>query len=318
MKPRLFESLMQKDGEFKEHVENLRHKANVHPFLKRYCEVGVREGLFSDAVGAIGRLHDTLVQAAYPEMIGRSIITVRPTTEAMERFPLDEKAVAYRYAEGAATRLSGKKNSTVDVYTNVTAEASEEWTREFLEDATWNVMDNMAEKVGRALGEEETNRVIALYAAIADEDLAGGEPIDQGSAAMNWSGLVKLHNAVRAENWRPTVLAVNEVQLHQLLTDDKFIHAQYLPAGQTDLEQATVTSVLGMRVQASTLVPNGTAYALDTRVASVMLLRRDINVEDWEDIKNGKYGVRATTRFGVGILRSNAVAKMANISTSLE
>jgi HK97 family phage major capsid protein len=309
---------MQKDGEFKEHVENLKHKANVHPFLKRYCEVGVREGLFSDAVSAIGRLHDTLVQAAYPEMVGRSIITVRPTTEAMERFPLDEKAVAYRYAEGAATRLSGKKNSTVDVYTNVLSEASEEWTREFLEDATWNVMDSMVEKVGRALGEEETNRVIALYAAVDDEDLAGGDPIDQGGAAMNWSGLVKLHNAVRSENWRPTVLAVNEVQLHQLLTDDKFIHAQYLPAGQTDLEQATVTSVLGMRVQASTLVPNGTAYALDTRVASVMLLRRDITVEDWEDIKNGKYGVRATTRFGVGVLRSKAIAKMTNISTSLE
>ena len=308
---------MQKDGEFKEHIENLRHKANVHPFLKRYCEVGVREGLFSDAVGAIGRLHDTLVQAAYPEMIGRSIITVRPTTEAMERFPLDEKAVAYRYAEGAATRLSGKKNSTVDVYTNVTAEASEEWTREFLEDATWNVMDNMVERVGRALGEEETNKIIALYGAIADADLAGSAPINQGGAAMNWNGLVKLHNAVRSENWRPTVLAVNEVQLHQLLTDDKFIHAQYLPAGQTDLEQGTVTSVLGMRVQASTLVPNGTAYAVDTRVASVMLLRRDITVEDWEDIKNGKYGVRATTRFGVGILRSKAIGKMTNIATTL-
>ncbi len=308
---------MQRDGEFKEHIENLRHKTSMHPFLKRYCEVGVREGLFSDAVSALGRLHDTLVQAAYPEMIGRSSITVRPTTEAMERFPLDEKAVAYRYAEGAATRLSGKKNSTVDVYTNVLAEASEEWTREFLEDATWNVMDNMVEKVGRALGEEETNRIIALYGAIADADLAGGAPINQGGVAMNWNGLVKLHNAVRGENWRPTVLAVNEVQLHQLLTDDKFIHAQYLPAGQTDLEQGTVTSVLGMRVQASTLVPNGTAYALDTRVASVMLLRRDITVEDWEDIKNGKYGVRATTRFGVGILRSKSIAKMTNISTAL-
>lgn len=317
MKPRLFESLMQRDGEFKEHIENLRHKTSVHPFLKRYCEVGVREGLFSDAVNALGRLHDTLVQAAYPEMIGRNIITVRPTTEAMERFPLDEKAVAYRYAEGAATRLSGKKISTVDVYTNILAEASEEWTREFLEDATWNVMDNMVERVGRALGEEETNKIIALYGAIADADLAGSAPINQGGAAMNWNGLVKLHNAVRSENWRPTVLAVNEVQLHQLLTDDKFIHAQYLPAGQTDLEQGTVTSVLGMRVQASTLVPNGTAYALDTRVASVMLLRRDITVEDWEDIKNGKYGVRATTRFGVGILRSKAIGKMTNIATTL-
>jgi HK97 family phage major capsid protein len=308
---------MQRDGEFKEHIENLRHKTSVHPFLKRYCEVGVKEGLFSDAVSALGRLHDTLVQAAYPEMIGRNIITVRPTTEAMERFPLDEGAIAYRYAEGAATRLSGKKISTVDVYTNVLSEASEEWTREFLEDATWNVMDNMVERVGRALGEEETNKIVALYGAIADADLAGGAPINQGGAAMNWNGLVKLHNAVRSENWRPTVLAVNEVQLHQLLTDDKFIHAQYLPAGQTDLEQATVTSVLGMRVQASTLVPNGTAYAVDTRVASVMLLRRDVTVEDWEDIKNGKYGVRATTRFGVGIFRSKAIAKMTNISTSL-
>ncbi|HDD69696.1 MAG TPA: hypothetical protein ENG19_01055, partial [Candidatus Bathyarchaeota archaeon] len=104
MKPKLFESLMQKDGEFKEHVESLRHKAAVHPFLRRYCEVGVKEGFFSDVISALGRMHDTLVQAAYPEMIGRNIITVRPTTETMERFPLDEKAVAYRYAEGAATR----------------------------------------------------------------------------------------------------------------------------------------------------------------------------------------------------------------------
>jgi HK97 family phage major capsid protein len=317
MKPKLFESLMQRDGEFKEHVENLKHKAGVHPFLKRYCEVGVREGLFADSAGALGRLHDTLVQAAYPEMIGRGIITVRPTTEAMERFPLDEKAVAYRYAEGAATRLSGKKNGTVDIYTNVLAEASEEWTREFLEDATWNVLDSMVEKVGISLGEEETNRIVALYAAVADADLAGGTPINQGGAAMNWNGLVKLHNAVRSENWKPTVLAINEMQLHQLFSDDKFIHAQYLPSDQTDIQAGSIGSVLGMHVQASTLVPNGTAYALDTRVASVMLLRRDVNVEDWEDIKNGKYGVRATTRFGVGVLRSKAIAKMTNIATTL-
>jgi hypothetical protein len=129
--------------------------------------------------------------------------------------------------------------------------------------------------------------------------------------------LLKLHNAVRGENWRPTVLAVHETQLHQLLNDDKFIHAQYLPSGQTDLEQGIVTSVLGMRVQASTLVPNGTAYAIDTRVAAVMLLRRDVTVEDWQEPKSGKYGVRATTRFGLGVLRSKAVAKMTNISTSL-
>ena len=308
---------MQKDNEFKLLVEKVKERAVTHPFLKRYMEVGVKEGLFSDMTGALGRMHDTLIEAAYPELIGRNIINVKPTTEPLERFPLDEKAVAYNYAEGAITRLSGKKISTVDIQTNTLAEASEEWTREFAEDATWNVMDNMVEKVGRALGENETTKILSLYGAIADADLAGGAPIAGGGAALSWNGLLKLHNTVRGENWRPTVLAVHETQLHQLLNDDKFIHAQYLPSGQTDVEQGLVTSVLGMRVQASTLVPNGTAYAIDTRVAAVMLLRRDVTVEDWQEPKSGKYGVRATTRFGLGVLRSKAVAKMTNISTSL-
>ena len=154
MKPKLFESLMQQDGEFRGLVESLKRKATVHPFFKRYTEVGVREGLFSDMIGAIGKMYDTLVECAYPELIGRNIITVRPTTESMERFPLDAKAVAYKYAEGSVARLSGAKVNTVDIYTDQLAEASEQWTREFLEDATWNVMQNMVEKVGRALGEK--------------------------------------------------------------------------------------------------------------------------------------------------------------------
>jgi HK97 family phage major capsid protein len=317
MKPKLFESLMAKDTEHKQFYEKLREKAQAHPFFKRYFEIGVKEGLFSDMVGAIGRMHDTLVEAAYPELIGRNIINVRATTEPLERFPLDEKAIAYLYAEGGATRLGGKKHSTVDIQTNILAESSEEWTREFVEDATWNVMDNMVEKVGRALGEAETQKILDLYNNIANADLAGGAPINGGGVALSWSGLLKLHNAVRNENWRPDVLVLHETQLHQLLNDDKFIHAQYLPSGETDIGRGVVTSVLGMKVLASTLVPNGTAYAIDTRVAAVMLLRRDVTVEDWEDPKTGKYGVRATTRFGLGVLRSKAVAKMTNISTTL-
>ncbi|MEM0314104.1 MAG: phage major capsid protein, partial [Candidatus Bathyarchaeia archaeon] len=288
-----------------------------HPFFKRYTEVGIKEGLFSDIVGAIGRMHDTLVEAAWPELIGRSIINVRPTKEPLERFPLDSDAVGYLYAEGGATRLVGKKHSTVDIQTNVLAEASEEWTREFVEDATWNVMDNMVEKVGKALGVVETQRVLDLYGGIASGDLAGGSVLSASNAALSWSLLLALHNAVRGENWKPDVLVLHETQLHQLLNDDKFIHSMYLPSSETDIARGVIGSVLGMKVVVSTLVPNGTAYAIDTRVAAVMLLRRDITVEDWEDPKTGKYGVRATTRFGLGVLRSKAVAKMTGIKTTL-
>jgi HK97 family phage major capsid protein len=316
MKPRLFEALTAKPNEQHDIYEKLKQKAE-HPFLKRYSTVGVKEGFFSDMTGALGRMHDNMVDAAWPELIGRSIITVVPTSEPMERFPLDDGAVGYRYAEGAITRVSAKKPTTVDIYTNQLAESSDEWTREFLEDATWNVMDKAIGNVGMALGEEETKTILALYAGVQAGDLATGAELAGGAAVASWASLLSLHEAVKREHWRPNVLAVNEMQLHQLLNDDKFVKSVYLPSSATDVEQGTIGSVLGMRVQSSTLVPNGTMYAIDTRVASVMLLRRDVTVEDWEDVKNGKYGIRATTRFGLGILRSKAIAKMTNVKQTL-
>ena len=78
-----------------------------------------------------------------------------------------------------------------------------------------------------------------------------------------------------------------------------------------------IREILGTKVETTTLVPNGTAYAMDARVAGMMLIRRDVSVEDWSDPVEGQYGVKATTRFGLGILRSNAIAKMTNIKTIL-
>jgi HK97 family phage major capsid protein len=316
MKPKLFESLMQKNGEQKQVYEQLKQKAE-HPFVKRYVQMGIKEGFFSDMAGALGRMHDTLVPAAWPALIGRSIIQVMPTTEAMERFPLDVDAVAYEYAEGAKTRLSGKKVTTVDINTDVLAESSEEWTREFLEDATWNVLSNAVTKTGKAVGQKETEKIIALYAGIADADLATGAVLAGGGTVMSWTKLLSLWYAIKSEKWLANVLAINDMQMAQLLNDSTFTNAQYLQSAQTDLEAGVVSGALGMKIVSSPLIPNGTAYALDTSVASVMLLRRDVTVQDWEEVKSGKFGVRATTRFGLGILRANSVAKMTNIKTTL-
>jgi hypothetical protein len=317
MKPRLFEALMAKDTEQKHVYEALRQKAESNPFLKRYVALGVKEGLFSDSANALGRMHDMMVEAAWPELIGRGMINVMPTTEALERFPLDGGAVAYQAAESGIVRLSSKKPTKVDVSTDILVESGDDWTKEFSEDATWNVMDRMVGNVGRAVGVKETQKIIAMYAAVAAADLATGADLAGGGAVMSWAQLLSLRYAVRKENWRPNVLAINEMQLHQLLNDDKFIKSVYLPSNQTDIEQGSIGSVLGMKVQVSTEITNGIAYAIDTRIASVMLLRRDLTVEDWYDAKTGKSGVRGTTRFGMGVLRSTAIARMTNIKATL-
>ena len=320
-KPKLFESVMNdraiSEGSSKQIYEGMKPKMTSHPFMKRFTEMGIKEGLFSDGVGALGTMHDTLVAAAQPNLIGRNIINVMPTTEPMERFPLDVNGIAYRYAEGAITRLSGAKNSTVDIYTDILAEASEEWSKEFVEDATWNVMNNMVQKVGRALGKDETQRILALYAGIANGDLAGGAEVAGGGLVASWATLLAAHNAVDNQDFQPNVFAASVLGKHQLLNDDKFVKAVYLPSETTDIQHGSIGNVLGMSTQFSTLVTNTLAYAIDTRVAAVMLLRRDATVEDWYDAKTGKYGIRATTRFGLGVLRSTAVARVSNIKATL-
>jgi hypothetical protein len=173
------------------------------------------------------------------------------------------------------------------------------------------------EKVDRALGAEETSEVISLYENVEEEDLAGGEVLDQGGKEMDWNAVTALHNAVRGENWRPNVLVLNNTQLSQLLLDNKFIEYEYLPSEGVDLELGLVRRALGMKVESSTLVPNGTAYAINTHVAGIMLIRRDVTVEEWSAPLADRYGVKATTRCGLGILRSNAIAKMTNIKTTL-
>lgn len=298
-------------------TEKLMERVEKNPLFKRFVEVGIKEKLFSDVVGAFGYMQNKVSKCAYPELMGRSIITARPTKEPVEKFPINSKAIAYNYAEGAVTRLSGKKNEVITVSTDILAEASEEVTREFVEDATWNAMENLAEKVSKAIGEEETEKVLSLYESVADEDLASGATIDQGNNVMDWNAVLKLHNALRSENQRPNLLILHETQLHQLLDDNKFIEYEYLPSSEVDLEQGTIRKIVGMKVQSSTLVPNGTAYAVDTRVSGIMLIRRDVTTEDWSDSVQSKYGIKATTRFGLGVLRSNAVAKMVNIKTSL-
>lgn len=199
--------------------------------------------------GALGRIHSRVVSCAYPELIGRKIITARLTKEPLEKFSLDSKAVAYTYAEGSVARFCGKKNDVVAVGANLLAEASEQWTREFVEDATWNVMENTAEKIGMALGVEETSKVLSLYGSVADGDLASGGPLNQGGEVMDWDSVLRLRSAVRGEKWRPNVLVLHETQLHQLLEDNKFIEYDYLPSSEVDLDQGLIRNIVGMKVE---------------------------------------------------------------------
>jgi hypothetical protein len=299
-------------------IKEISKQIQENLFLKKYSQLSIKEGLFSDSIGPLGHLQDTMIARAHPLAIGRDIIQMQPTTQPSERWPIDSKAIAYTYAEGTATRTSGIKTQFINVSTNELAEASEQWTQQYVEDCmTLNVVDTMINRLSLALTENETSAILSLYNNVLDEDLAGRSPIDQGEKVMDWNAALKLRNCLRSENFHPKVLVLSTTQLSQLLLDDRFVNINAIPSREVDVNEGMINQILGMKVRCSSLVPNGTAYAIDPLVASIMLLRRDVTVEDWSDPKNDQYGIKATTRFGLGILRSNAIAKMTNIKTTI-
>jgi hypothetical protein len=94
--PKFHEALLDEEwykAEFEQKVKTAESRKN--PFVTQYLRAGMREGIFSDMAGALGRIHDVVVEAAKPNMIARDIIDVRTTAEALERFPRAEKSVAY-------------------------------------------------------------------------------------------------------------------------------------------------------------------------------------------------------------------------------
>jgi hypothetical protein len=57
-----------------------------------------------------------------------------------------------------------------------------------------------------------------------------------------------------------------------------------------------------------------TAIAVDLdKPAAVMLLRRDITTEPFENPREDRYGIVASERIGLGVLRSEGIAKMTSI-----
>jgi len=301
--PKLFEAIV-KDPEIQPILPDLLKRAKSNLMVNAV----MREALLSDAANALGKMHDVVVEAAKPALIGREIIWVLPTTETLVRFPRAKLGKAHRTAELSEVWITQEKYDTIDVKADMEIKAGAEYSKKFFEDASWGVMERQTAEVGRAIAELETEKVLALYDNIAASDLAGGGAYN-GAGTLNWDGLVGFWNRVKAENFSAKVLVINPNQLADLWKQDQFIHSFYF-GGMADVRRGILgETYLGMKVVVSTKVTDGTVYCIDTDVAAVMPLRRDILAEPFENPKGDRYGIVASERVGLGVLRSKAVAR---------
>jgi len=300
------------EAEFKQQIT----RAAGNPWINNYFKQGMKEGIFSDMAGALGKIHDVVVEAAKPNLIARQIIDVRSTEEALERFIKAKKSVAYVGAEGGIIRLAGERYETVDIQTNIIIKDGVEWAKEFAEDAKWNVMNRELEELGRSIAEQETAKIIALYEAVAAADLAGGAEIAGGAAVLSWSKLVEMWDAVEGEDFEANTMFLHPKQVSQLFTATEFINSQYLPSTGAALTRGEIGQALTMQLLKSSKCTNGKVHAVSKPASGVLLIRRDITTEPWDDPRAGKFGIQGSERIGYGILRNKAVIRGTNFKTT--
>jgi len=285
------------------HWGNMVEKARNNPWY----QVPLREGILGDIAGALGRMHDVVVEAAKPNLIGRELVTVMPVTDALVRFPKAKLAKAYRKAQFAEVFMVGEKYETQDIKCDIEIRAGAEYSKKFFEDASWPVLERQTAEVGRAVADLETQMIYDYLVANAGTATTG-----DGDGAFEWVDLVKLWNTVKKKDYNPDVMALHPDEVADCWTEDKFIHGFYF-GEQVDVRRGVLGDLyLGMRVLSSSKCTAATIIALEKQFA-VLLVRRDIITEPFENPKADRYGVVASERIGLGITRTEAVGKMTSI-----
>ena len=277
----------------------------------------IREGLYSDVAGALGHVQDVVWLAAQPLCIGRGMLKVIPTKNALERFPKEFRGYAI---QGEAPPLgTGGMAEFQNVLCNIEFSLKKEWSQSYAEDASWDVLKWEMENLGRAMARLETEKVVATFAAVASGDLAGS--VDCAGVATTWANVVDLSTLVEKEDFHPNVIALHSYQYSDLVKLDQFIHSLYrgpdvmLGKGIESVQHST----LGITFLRSSTLPftaagaNATiGYAIDLDAAGVILMRRDLTIKPYEDPSRNMYGVMATERMGCGILRTKSIARIRN------
>lgn len=312
--PKKFEALYN-DPKIREEFNELLPKFSANPVFIRVSELfpSGYESITSSILGAIARMHDVVIEAAQPNLIARQLVQVIRTTDPVVRFPKAKKARAYKSAELAQVWITGEKYDIQDVKADLEIRAAAEWTRKFLEDAPWSVLERQAAELGRAVGLLETEEVISMFMKIPDEELAGGSEISTVNAGrLSYEDVVNARKVVLKEMFHPDCLLVSVSREADLWKDDRFIHSFYF-GDSVDKQRGVIGNFLGLEliVDNSGSVPDNKAFVIDRKAAGVLLIRRDLSISSYETMKDEVYGIMASERIGMDILRPKAVARIS-------
>jgi|GEM_PF-564354 len=281
----------------------------------------LKETTLSDQAFAVAEIYRIVWEAAKPNLIFRDIIPIvntdRPIFRVIRAILIPR---AFKIAEGAEIPAAGEKYDNVDVTVQKFG-IRPQITREMVEDAVWDVIARQLAEAGRAVSQLENEQFLIGSASQAGLVQDAGNSVATATAGtLVYADIVKAVRSLREQNfyYEGGVLVTYPRAEQDLLVDDKFIHAFYFGGL---MKKALSPSeyfgqMLGFTTYVSTLIaPTGggatdRTLLLDNSRAGLLVIRRDLTVENLVDPIKDLTGMALTERLQYGTQRAAAITKI--------
>lgn len=297
----LKEAIGKPQGPTEDELKESVGRAKLNPFFQWV----ISEGIYADYSQAIGSIYEKVVDAAVPALIGRELLTVIPVTKDPVKFIKAILGKAWGAGE-AETPITPERYTSASVYAKEFKHRAE-WSETFLEDAEWNAESRFIAEAGRAIGEFETSKIIAMFNALTTAQIAGGAEITVTDGDISFANVKTMIQKVEEENLHPKIIAMPIPEYFSLFDEAQFVNALYYP-GQDAVKTGVVKTTLGVDFVRSSLVTKCLCIDTDYVVATV---RRELNTKPYENPAKSIYGILVNERVGMEVLRKAAVGGRA-------
>jgi len=290
---------VKKDPEFGEDKwGEMLHAAADNALIRKV----MKEAVLSDLAAALGVMHDVVIQAVTKMAVARDIIWVVPTTKTQVRFYLRARGKVWDMRDGP-TLVTPGRHSKVDIDINKEKGTDALFSKSYLEDCPYDVVEHEVTESAQLLEEALTGDVLDVLEALR----TATNEVSSAADVVAWADVVDVWTKMKTLGRRGKVLICSPTVVGDLFKDDKFIHQFYF-GNLVDVARGVLgTTYLGFKIVETDLMGTGGTGAtaddpmlVDTDVCAALCMRREITTEPYKE--KLMEGIIATMRYGLKAL----------------
>lgn len=256
----------------------------------------------------VKQIFDTLIEAVDGARIGRAyaayVVGPSGIPGSSLDWNLEDERVGkvFRIPEGAPIPIHDVTYSSFNIKPSKFG-VRPMITKEMTEDSKFDLMAQNIRRAGVTLAENEDTLIITALDQAANT-VSGG-------AAITIANITRAMQHLEDNDYTATTFLVGPEVANDLRNIDTFVEADKLGSREA-LQSGKVGVIFGMDVlRGSTrYITTTSSYVFDRSHAFIVVEKRPITMEDYDDVVHDMSGVVITQRLAVRQLRTNSIAKI--------